>query len=103
MRPLAAERRLPVGLDPRLDVDADPDQAAALLLSTELGDAVLCTHGELIGELLRRLRQGGAPIAPEARWPKGSTWVLRPDGDRIAEATYLPPFRAAGDLPHATP
>jgi broad specificity phosphatase PhoE len=95
--PLAGQRGLPVGLDGRLHVGAEVEQAAALLLSPDLGDAVLCTHGELIGELIQRLRDGGAPIAADAEWPKGSTWVLRPDGGRVAEATYLPPLRAAAD------
>jgi 8-oxo-dGTP diphosphatase len=94
--PLAEQRGLPVGLDGRLHVDAEVEQAAALLLSPDLGDAVLCTHGELIGELLGLLRQRGAPIAEDAKWPKGSTWVLRRNGGRVAEATYLPPLRAAG-------
>jgi broad specificity phosphatase PhoE len=93
--PLAEQRGLPVGLEGRLHVDAGVEQAAALLLSPDLGDAVLCSHGELIGELLGRLREGGAPIAEDAEWPKGSTWVLRPDGGRVTEATYLPPLRAA--------
>jgi broad specificity phosphatase PhoE len=93
--PLGEQRGLPVGVDGRLHVDAGVEQAAALLLGPDLGDAVLCTHGELIGELLGRLRDGGAPIAEDAEWPKGSTWVLRPDGGRVAEAAYLPPLRAA--------
>jgi phosphohistidine phosphatase SixA len=93
--PLAEQRGLPVALDGRLHVDAQVEETAALLLSPDLGDTVLCTHGELIGELLGRLREGGAPITEDAEWPKGSTWVLLPDGGRVAEATYLPPLRAA--------
>jgi broad specificity phosphatase PhoE len=96
VEPLAEQRGLPVGRDGRLHVDAEVEQAAALLFSPDLRDAVLCTHGELIGELLGLLRQGGAPIAEDAEWPKGSTWMLRHDGGRVAEATYLPPLRAAG-------
>jgi broad specificity phosphatase PhoE len=96
VRPLAEPRRLPVALDQRLDVDAAFEQAAALLFTPGLGDAVLCTHGELIGDVLRRLREAGAPIGPDARWPKGSTWLLRVDGDRVADAAYLPPVPASG-------
>jgi hypothetical protein len=33
------------------------------------------------------------------RWPKGSTWVLRPVAGRIADATYLPPLQAADPSP----
>jgi 8-oxo-dGTP diphosphatase len=93
--PLARQRRLAVELDRRLDVDATAAQAAAMLLDPGVGDAVLCTHGELIGQLLGRLRQAGSPIATDATWPKGSTWVLDPSADQITRATYLPPLRRA--------
>jgi broad specificity phosphatase PhoE len=90
VRPLAERRGLPVGLDDRLDVDADLDDAAKLL-RPDLGDVLLCSHGELIGQLIGLLQERGAPIDQDARWPKGSTWLLRFSGDRVAEATYLPP------------
>ena len=89
--PLAEQRGLPVGLDGRLDVDAAIDDTATLI-RPDLDDVVLCTHGELIGQLLELLRARGAPISRDARWPKGSTWLLRLTDDRIAEATYLPPW-----------
>jgi hypothetical protein len=54
-----------------------------MLLESGVGDAVLCTHGELIGQLLGRLRRAGSPIATDATWPKGSTWVLDPSADQI--------------------
>jgi broad specificity phosphatase PhoE len=91
VQPLADRRRLPVGLEGRLDVDAEAEEAAALL-RPDLDDVVLCTHGELIGQLLGLLRARGAPIDQDARWPKGSTWLLRLNGDQVAEATYLPPW-----------
>ncbi len=91
VQPLAEHRSLPVGLDGRLDVDAGTDDAATLL-RPGLDDVVLCTHGELIGQLLGLLRERGAPIGRHAQWPKGSTWLLRLTGDRVAEATYLPPW-----------
>jgi hypothetical protein len=84
-----------VELDRRLDVDASAAQAAAMLLDPRIGHAVLCTHGELIGQLLGRLRQAGSPIATDATWPKGSTWVLDPSADQITPATCLPRLRRA--------
>lgn len=82
-------------LDRRLEVDASAAQAAAMVLDPSIGDAVLCTHGEVIGQLLGRLRQAGSPIASDASWPKGSTWVLDPSADQITRATYLPPLHRA--------
>jgi broad specificity phosphatase PhoE len=91
VQPLAEHRRLPVALDGRLDVDAAIDDTATLIRAG-LDDVVLCTHGELIGQLLELLRARGAPIGQNPRWPKASTWLLRLSDDRVAEATYLPPW-----------
>ena len=90
VRPLAEQRGLPVGLDGRLDVDAGVDDTATLI-RPDLDEVLLCSHGELIGQLLGLLKERGAPIDRHARWPKGSTWLLRLSGDRVVEATYLPP------------
>jgi phosphohistidine phosphatase SixA len=100
VQPLADRRRLPVGQDQRLRVDADVDQAATLLFRPDLEGAVLCTHGELIGHLLGMLRQYGAPISQHAQWAKASAWVLRKAGARIADATYLPPPRDSDQIPY---
>ena len=49
VEPLAQRRRLPVEPDRILGVDADPAALVALLLDPAVGQAVLCSHGELIG------------------------------------------------------
>jgi broad specificity phosphatase PhoE len=103
IQPLADHRRLPVACDQRLRVDATVDQAATLLFRHDLDGAVLCTHGELIGQLLGMLRERGAPISQHAQWPKASTWLLRVAGARIADATYLPPFRDCDRFPEQIP
>ena len=97
---LAEQRGLPVTLDDRLGVHADLAATVALLFSAP-PDAgiVLCTHGEVIERLLGALRAGGAPVSPDATWPKGSTWVLATDGATITAADYLPPLRTAQSRP----
>ena len=97
VRPLAADRHLPVRQEPRLRVDAEVDGALELLLAADASDAVLCSHGELIGQLLGRLRSAGAPVGEQARWPKGSVWLLRASAGRVAQASYLPPLQAGRD------
>jgi 8-oxo-dGTP diphosphatase len=52
---------------------------------------VLCSHGDVIPDLLDALVRGGVRLRDELRWQKASTWVLRRDGDRLAEGRYLPP------------
>jgi phosphohistidine phosphatase SixA len=91
VEPLAWHRGLEVRTDARLDVDANPDAALALLLDASSDQAVWCTHGELIGELLTRLRARGAPIGDGAEWRKGSIWRLHVVAGQVAGAIYLPP------------
>jgi broad specificity phosphatase PhoE len=91
VQPLAEQRRLPVRIDAALGVDADLDEAVALLLNPRPDDVLLCTHGELIRPLLGRLRDLGAPLGGELAWPKGSIWLLEAVDGAITRATYLPP------------
>ena len=55
------------------------------------GDTVLCTHGDIVPEVLRRVARDGAELPDELRWAKGSTWILETDGDHFTEARYVPP------------
>lgn len=70
-----------------------PKRAAALVLelAAKRGDSVLCTHGDLVPELLDRLRHDGLRLDADPAFAKGSTWHLGWDGDGFTTATYLPP------------
>lgn len=91
--PLASKLGLDVVDAPELAEGADPREALALAtkLAAKSGDAVLCTHGDVIPEVLRKLSHDGVRFDGEPRWPKGSTWELRWDGTRFTRAKYHPP------------
>lgn len=92
VEPLARRRGLRVESTDVLGVDADPTDLVALLLDPAVAEAVLCSHGELIGAALNCLvgeRFEGASLS----WPKGSTWVLKVAEGRVEDARYLPPLR----------
>jgi 8-oxo-dGTP diphosphatase len=55
------------------------------------GDTVLCTHGDLVPELLRLASRDGLAVEDTPRWPKGSTWAIEGDGQQFTRARYLPP------------
>ena len=93
VEPLAQRRGLPVEPVDTLRVDADPAALAALLLDPAAGDAVLCSHGELIGAVLTRLVGRELADAGQLTWPKGSTWVLEADAGQVRQTHYLPPLR----------
>ena len=65
----------------------------ALDLLSELTEqtAVLCTHGDIVEEVLDQLRHGGVDLGRKPVFPKGSTWVLHERDREIREAQYIPP------------
>lgn len=93
VRPLADLLGLAVQETGVLGVDATADGVLELLADPSLRQAVLCTHGELIGQVFARLLADGLALPDRPRWPKGSTWVLdRNGGARVAAASYLEPL-----------
>jgi len=52
--------------------------------------SVLCTHGDVVEELLDHLARVGV-LEVEARFEKGSTWVLGTEAGEVISARYLPP------------
>jgi 8-oxo-dGTP diphosphatase len=92
---LARQRCLPVELHDDLAVEGDVDAVLRLLDAPGLQAAALCTHGELIGQAVRRLLAAGMRVSSlttsEPRWAKGSVWVLERGGaDR--RGNYLEPL-----------
>jgi len=85
VEPLALARRLPVETSPALAEGATGADIRALLDQVTGTAVVLCTHGDVAGEVLDALRRAGGRCA------KGSTWVLEPDGGRLVAARYLEP------------
>ena len=92
VEPLAQRRGLRVESADVLGVDANPNDLVAQLLDPVAAEAVLCSHGEMIGAALIRL-VGERFEDDSLSWPKGSTWVLKVTDGRIEDARYLPPLR----------
>ena len=63
----------------------------ALLTDPALEGAVLCTHGEVIGEVFDELQLAGIELTGPLQSPKGSTWVLQLDDGQGWKGTYLEP------------
>jgi phosphohistidine phosphatase SixA len=93
VQPLADDRLLGIELLPALGVAADPAAVLALLVDAQAQDAVVCTHGEVIGEVLLRLVMEGLEVDHPLTWPKGSTWLLDDaGGGRLRFGRYLAPL-----------
>jgi 8-oxo-dGTP diphosphatase len=93
VQPAAEKLGLDVRPAPELAEGAGGKSAVALLREqlTKKGDAVLCTHGDIIPEVLRIVARDDVRFRDELRWAKGSTWVFEAQGATITDARYLPP------------
>jgi phosphohistidine phosphatase SixA len=101
VRPLALDRFLKVEPVAALGVDGGLDPLLAMLWDQELRNAVLCTHGETIGQLVARLTGNGFDVRGPLRWPKGSTWMLQRshNGRRHVRGRLLAPLELDGRVP----
>ena len=90
VEPLAERLRLPVDLARGLEEGAPLVETLALF--DKLGDesAVLCTHGDVVGELLDHCLRHGVHL-DVYRLEKGSTWVFDTEAGAIVAARYVPP------------
>jgi phosphohistidine phosphatase SixA len=92
--PLADRLGLEVEDHPALSEEADLDDTEALVDELRDVEAVLCTHGNVLGALLKRLRWRGVELTADGGdgGSKGSAWRLEPAPDGTwATATYEPP------------
>jgi 8-oxo-dGTP diphosphatase len=91
MAPLAEAMHLKVEKD---DALAEGASLAALALVRRVANekVALCTHGDVIPEILVALAdEDHLDLGPRPRQAKGSVWVLEAEGDRFVKAVYLPP------------
>jgi 8-oxo-dGTP diphosphatase len=92
VQPLAARLGRPVEPNDALGVDGSGAAVVELLGDPALDEAVLCTHGEIIGEVFDELEKAGIELSDPPRWPKGCTWVLRRVGGHAWKGIYLAPL-----------
>jgi 8-oxo-dGTP diphosphatase len=91
VQPLAARLGRAVEPEEALRVDGTGAGVFELLAGPGLDRVVLCTHGEIIGEVFDELQRAGIELSGPLRWPKGSTWVLQLDHGQRWRGTYLAP------------
>jgi 8-oxo-(d)GTP phosphatase len=67
-------------------------RSVELVRSLHDSHVALCTHGDVIPEILVALAdEDRLDLGPAPRQAKGSTWVLLSRNGRFVEARYLPP------------
>jgi 8-oxo-dGTP diphosphatase len=66
--------------------------ALALVRRVATEKIALCTHGDVIPEILVALAdEDHVDLGPRPRQAKGSVWVLEAEESRFVKASYLPP------------
>ena len=88
--PLGELLRLPVDLSDALGEHATLAESLRLLEKVLDEDAVLCTHGDVLGNLLDHLATTGVPFDDD-RLEKAATWVLDVADGAVVGARYVPP------------
>jgi len=91
MEPLAAAKALTV--EPEDDLAEGQSVAAVALVRSLAGDNVaLCTHGDVIVEILVTLAdEDRVDLGSNPRQAKGSVWVLDGTDGSFTSARYFPP------------
>jgi broad specificity phosphatase PhoE len=91
VEPLAEQRRLPVDLADELTEGAPLAAALRLVDKVTHEHAVLCTHGDVLTELLSHFERQGLALGKSAKLEKGSVWELDVDEGQVVSARYHPP------------
>jgi 8-oxo-dGTP diphosphatase len=67
------------------------DQVLRLIEKVSDKPTVLCTHGDVVEEVLSHLDERRVPLDGGLVFPKGSAWVLDVEGGDIVHGRYVPP------------
>ena len=87
VEPLAARLGLEVETSAALAEGTMPEATFGFLKGME-GPTVACSHGDIVGNLLRIVASQGADLGEGPTWPKGSIWEMRLEQPACR---YLPP------------
>ena len=88
--PLAQRLRLPLELSDALAEDVPVTDTLRLFEKVAEETTVLCTHGDIVTNVIEHLTKAGVPIDDE-RLEKGSIWELETRDGEIVGAHYRPP------------
>lgn len=87
--PLAAELGLEIEILDALAEGSPPEPIVRLLAD---GDGiVVCSHGDVLTNLVGHLAAAGAPLDPTLSLPKGAALELVVNDRQVADARYAPP------------
>jgi 8-oxo-dGTP diphosphatase len=90
LEPLAEHLGQPIVVDDHLTEGAD--WRATIDWMTTLGDgAVMCSHGDVIPDVIAALERRGMDIAGDPDWRKATVWVLEHDDNEFIKGKVWSP------------
>jgi phosphohistidine phosphatase SixA len=95
--PVAQDHGLSTESEPALAEGADVAGCIEIVLGAKDQTIVLCSHGDLIPKVIRRLVAKGMRTSAPNLSQKGSAWVLEVVDGAAVSAVYQPPFSKAAD------
>ncbi|GAC1506025.1 MAG: hypothetical protein NVS1B3_05170 [Candidatus Dormibacteraceae bacterium] len=90
VQPLAKAHQLPIKQTAALGEGRGLAGAMQMLGDPKLKRAVLCTHGDIMWELVEELVKRKVVKAGEGGFDKGSTWVVDVEDGSFVRARYIP-------------
>ncbi len=87
--PLAAALGMRVEEEDKLAEGAGPEWAMSRL--SAVPGSVLCTHGDVMAEMVQFLADEHVPMKGGMQWEKAGTWAVEIVSGSIVAARYLPP------------
>lgn len=87
--PLAARTRLDVEVHPALLEGSSTGRTLELIRSFGDETVALCSHGDIIPDIIRVIEVGGTRVHGPRRWAKGSIWQIDSDGEMFTDARYV--------------
>ena len=91
VEPLAAALGLEVEVREELAESMPIERSWPLLEEVAWTNAVICSHGDVIPDLIRRAQLRGLHVPGKSGCAKGSVWTLEHwDGERFATGVYTP-------------
>ncbi len=90
LEPLAKRLGVDVEAERRL-FEGEPFEPVLDLLGEVGTGAVLCSHGDIVPDVIKALVRRGMEVQTTPDWRKGSIWVLKRKGDRITKGKVWPP------------
>jgi phosphohistidine phosphatase SixA/8-oxo-dGTP pyrophosphatase MutT (NUDIX family) len=89
--PFAKRLGVPVELEPALVDGSHPHRLVGLIADLQEESVVLCSHGDVIEDMVGHLFAEQVPMDGPMEWKKGSIWELRTIKGRVVSGRYVPP------------